>query len=535
MRKLFAVSFLFLGIQSSVIGQGGGGTVTLGPELKDIKYGFLDQIIGVDDNGFYASRLAMVRRGLLFSREFTLESYNLNMEKTNSVPLDINSKEKRVIHNNEFMLTLNNKLYSFDSKMDLNTKLNTLKLNEINKSTLGYNGDEKNLAEMSFEDQSRYNVGSFKHSLSLDSSKLLVAFELPFEKGQPEKFGFKVFDDNLEELWNYEIELPYNDDLFDFMSFEVSNEGKVYLLGKIYEDVRLERKKGEINYNYHLFIYSKEKKFETEIKLDSKGKILNEIFLTINNTNQVSCIGLYANELKKPSVGSYSIQIDSKTQKVLSENFKEFKEIDEVVEVSDESEEKSDKKKEREEKVKYRNYDLRQINHKKDGGMILVAEQYYLEIVTKTTTNGSGGTSTSTSYHYHYDNILVLNIDKNGNFIWQKIIKKNQETINDDGRYSSFALGLKDENLVFIYNTTEFNKKKNGEDSRFYKKNNFYKNLSIVTLDKKGNLSEKVNVLDRVESKVVICPKKAEQISKNQLIIFGVGKKTNRFGMLTLD
>jgi hypothetical protein len=528
MKKILTTSLLFFGIISTFFGQ----KVTLGPELKDIKRGYLSNIIGKDENGIYVQRVSLSRSVFFGSSNYTLESYNMNMEKVNSVPFDYKSKDDKIITQQLNTFILNNKMYIINTKTDLNSKMNSLEVEEINKSSLLSEGNTKTLAEYSFEEGSKNNKGNYRITLSNDSTKLLVYYNFPYEKEQTQRFALHVFNKDFKELWKNEIELPYNSDLFDVHDFSVGNNGNVYLLGKVYEENRRERKKGEVNYKYHIIYYSSDKKEAIDLELDSKGKFFNEISMTVNNNNQVVCVGLYTSEFNRVSEGTFYLRVDSKSHKTEVTTFKEFSEL---MQEDEEDKDLSDKKQKRNQDRIYRNYDFRRVIQKEDGGIIVVAEQYYVVERTTTTTTSGGARTTTTTFYYHYDNILVLKIDKNGEFVWQKIIPKQQVTTNDGGYFLSFTLAEKGDDLYFLYNTTLLKKNKAGEDTKRFSRKDFLSRLSIYKLDKDGNLSEKTDLLNKNETKVMMVPKNGLQISENEVIMFGKSPKANRFALINLE
>jgi hypothetical protein len=514
MKKFIAGTFLFFGLQSALFGQ--GAAVELGPKVKGMKRTSAVEIIGKDEEAIYVNQMYFS----FLSLKFVRESYNLNMEKTNSVQIDLKKTNNRVVKKLFGTILLKDKMFSLFSNTDLNNKINTLEIDEIDKSTLLPEGNEKTLAEISFEEGNKRNTGGFGYSQSHDSSKVLVYYYMPYEKGQPQKFGMHVYNDEFEEIWKKEIELPYDDDLFDIVSYCVGNDGNVYVLGKVYEEKHRDKKRGEVNYKYHVFYYTNNENDTYDVPIDSKSKFFNEISMSLNNNNQVICVGLYSTSLGGVSEGTFYLRIDSKTHKVLADTQKEFSEL------MDDNNNYSERKRKRKQDRVYRNYEFRQIIQKEDGGIIVVAEQYYVVVVTTTTKSSTGGTTTKTTYYYHYDNILVLNIDKNGKFLWQKIIPKNQVSADDGGYYSSFTLAVKDDNLYFLYNTSK---------KKFFLFRDPKDLLSLFVLDKEGELSEKSDIIDKKDSKVYMVPKTGVHIADNEIYMFGRGRRTNRFAKITID
>ncbi|MBU3659621.1 MAG: hypothetical protein FGM14_07130 [Flavobacteriales bacterium] len=515
MIKIFKISFLFLLIQNCAFGQFMSGT--LGPKYKGFKRIYQTEIIGKDESGFFVSQ--MTAAPFAFRGKLVRESYNFGLEKTNSAPTEIKSNKNRVKKILKSTIIVNNKLYAFYSKIDNVSKINTLTVDEVDKSSLFNNEDEKVLAEVSFEETNKRNTGVIDFVLSPDSSKILVYYLLPFIKGEPEKFGMHVYSNEFEEIWNKEIELPIKDELFNASEYTIGNDGTVYLLGKVYEDVNKEKKRGEVNYKFHIFIYNQNDEEPFDLTIDTKKNFLNQTFLSINKKNELVCLGLYTSTLNGVNEGTFYTRIDSKTHQVLASSQKEFSEL------MDDNNNFSEKKRKRKQDRIYRNYVPKHFIQKEDGGVIFIAEQYYVVVVTTTSTSSTGGTTTKTTYYYHYDNILILKIDKNGKFVWQKIIPKKQVSANDGGYYLSFALGIKDENLYFLYNTPR-------KESKIF---NYRSDvLSAFILNKDGELSEKNEIIKYKNADVIMVPKTGLQLTDNEIYMFGRWRKTSRMARINI-
>jgi hypothetical protein len=469
-------------------------------------------------------------RKLVF--DYSLESYDNEMQLVNSSPREKKKKKKkveRVITEQVAHLMVKDKLYVFNAITDLNLKTFSLEMDEVDKSSLTNVNEPRRIAEVSYEEGSRKNKGGFNVAVSSDDSKILVYSIFPYEKGQVQKFRLQVYDNDLNELWNNLVELPYNEELFEVAELKVGNDGNVYLLGKVYEDKHREKKKGEVNYKYHVIYYTKDNLNGYDTPINTKNKFINDIAMTINSNNQVVCVGLYTSSFYDVSEGTFYLRIDSKTHKNEVLTFKEFSDL------SEDNGKDSERKKKRKQSNAYRNYVFRRIINHPDGGVTVVAEQYNVIMVRTTTSSPGGGTSTKTSFEYHYNNILVLKIDKNGKFLWQKIIPKSQDSKDDFGYYLSFALGVKGEDLYFIFLTTKYRTRKDGTERASYWTKNYLRNLSLHKLDKDGNFSGKINILDGHEARMKMVPKSAFQINENEILIHGKTFSKNCFGIIEMD
>lgn len=491
----------------------------LGPEQKDSKHGFLMGFAGSDENYFYAIRLSI--NGIV-SRTFLLEKYNKQLELIVSQPLEVYGKEKREVFNLESVILLQNRMFAISSLQNLNDKVNTYQAIEIDKVSMLPTDNKIDLATVSFENKNRFNSGNFSLDFSSDSSKILVTYMLPYEKGSPEKFGFKVYDKNFSYIWGNDVELPYEDQLFAMSNFTVDNQGNVYLLGKVYEKVAKEKRREEVNYQYHVFAYSSGKTEPFEYIIDSRSNFFNEIKFTVNDKNEIICFGYYSKELNMASDGTFYLKLDTKTNKVITEKLISFRDYFESKGIFQKNN-------------FYGDYKFKQFIQNSDESSTLVAEQYRVELRVTTSTDQNGRTKTSSTYYYHYDNIMVLKFDKDGNILWIRVVPKIQDTRDEGGTYMSYSFFHKNDKVYLFFNQPKVLEKKNGEKSRVYKSSNKYALLNGYSVDSNGNLSERTTLFDKNETKVVFTPLNYLAISDKHLIMFGRAKKVNRFAEITIE
>jgi len=111
----------------------------------------------------------------------------------------------------------------------------------------------------------------------------------------------------------------------------------------------------------------------------------------------------------------------------------------------------------------FNDYQVKQMIIKKDGGFVLISEDFY--VTTRTTTPGWGGYY---SYYYspfmnqnireyNYNDIFALSYDGEGNRQWHAFVRKSQYSQEDGGIFSSYGLINTGGTLGFLFN--DFNTK----------------------------------------------------------------------------
>ncbi len=428
------------------------------------------------------------------------------------------SKNSNVIDNdyslNSFIV-LKNKLYVTVSKYDRKADLNSVYAQEI--STNGsLTGTFTKLASIS--SKTRRNSGTFEFIISEDSTKFLLVNNPPFEKYAGEKFGYKIFDNNLKELNNLEITLPYKDNNFSAENYILSKEGIIHLLAKVYIE-KQDKKKGEATFYYEVLSIDpagKGKIIEYEIKLPNK--YISEVSYVLDDKNGIICSGFYGNIEKKGISyndinGIFYIRINKATKQIES---KGIKELDKDFVSNFTSKRKADKG-----RGISSTFRLREFVKKPDGGAMLIAESAYDYTVTTTSVSSSGVTTTRTTYHYVRDNIIAININPDGSIKWYTNIPKDQHTVNDGGAYSSFMFAQNKDKYYFIYNDNPRNldptKVKSIKDIRTMSSPKT-STAVIVELSEKGEYTKK-ELFSNKEAKSVLMPQRAYKLSPKEHVV----------------
>lgn len=107
----------------------------------------------------------------------------------------------------------------------------------------------------------------------------------------------------------------------------------------------------------------------------------------------------------------------------------------------------------------FNDYQVKQMIIKKDGGFVLISEDFY--VTTRTTTPGWGGFYYSYYYspfmnqnirEYNYGDIFTISYDGNGNREWHAFVRKKQYSQEDGGIFSSYGLINTGGTLGFLFN-----------------------------------------------------------------------------------
>ncbi len=516
------------------------GDLYIGPEIKSDKKGTLEDIIGMDGDGYY-----MVRAE---PKKFYLEQYDkqLNQVKSEEIDLGRGSERKYL----EFTEQLNGEIYLFTSQYDNSAKKRLLYAEKINRKTLKREGDPVLMTTNNY--RSRSNDGFYDYHVSRDSTKMLVYYDTPYQGNTGEKFGLAVFDDQLNQLWSKELELPFKDRLYSVERYKVDNRGNAYLLGIVYRGQMRAKRQGRPNYDYHLLAYNQDDEY-TEYLLNLQDKFITDMQFEISRTGDIICAGLYSDFGTTSVKGTFYLLIDSQTHEIKKEYYEQF---DAQFLADFMSERKADKGKE------LTRYNLNQLEIRRDGGVVLVAEQFFAKEMRDYNDYRYGYGSPYYYYpsryysslwrypyryygypfmnddsevQYNYNDIIVINIDPDGSIRWAKRIPKRQRSKNDGGRHSSYTMSVAKGKMFFVFNDNPKNLHKKSSDQRIH---NFTKGkesvVVLVSVDGSGEM-KKEPLFQVKDTKTITKPKVCEQISRDQMIIYSEKNRKATFARLTFE
>ena len=292
-------------------------TLQWGEPFKSPRQTSLNDIIGYDNDGFYTISQNMR------TRKIYVKHFDPQANFIKSVSLDLSYQKKDMSF--EFALQLGEQLYLFSSFKNQKQKKNYLFAQTFNKKTLEPNGNLKMMVELDYSEGSRRNSGGFGHSLSMDSTQLLITGFLPYKKGDPERFSVNVFNtSDLSKKWQKHVELPYVEELFDVKRYRIDGAGNVYILGKLYKDKRQDERKGIVNYTYKVIGYTNQGSDVTEYPVELPGKHLNDMQIAINSNGDLTCAGFYATSNSDAANGTFFMVIDHNTKEVKQQSTKEL-------------------------------------------------------------------------------------------------------------------------------------------------------------------------------------------------------------------
>ena len=514
MKNVIVMVVLFF-ISWTIFGQNKPDFVDIqvGPEIKTNKKEFIDKIIGKDQDGIYV----MAKYG----DEMTLFYYgnDLSMKRRNSFTLEDGKREL----NYRGLVQMDDEFFLFTTHTDNKEKMVYLYSQKLDKSTLTF-GDLKELGSSSFEGYKKRYTPRYSFRISADSNYVMFIADLPSESDEPDRFSFRVFDKEMKEVWKrIGVEVEDKEDDFYRYDAQIGNDGKVYILAKVYDSSR-KYKKGEINYTFDMLVYSEDEKNPDRFDVTLDNKFMSDVMFSRLQDGNIQVVGFYADQAGLQN-GVFNLLIDGESHSVINVEANDFPTDFIVQHASEKEKEKASKKEDKGKEIAFYSYDIDDLMRNPDGSITMVGEQYRFYQTCHTDANGN----TSCTNHYVYGNIILVKFDSDGAVEWMELIPKFQHTTNDGGYYSGYALAqLEDGSLNLIYND---NPKNNffHNNQRYYTWSRSKSKTDIImyTIQLDGKLN-RYTLFNSETEEVMSRPKVSVQIDSDEIIVLGEAKKTTK-------
>ena len=390
------------------------------------------QLVGKVKNQLYTFRTD--------GTQFFLDAYNDSMKLQVIVELDFIPKNaikpQFVVANDELLVTFQyfqqNMLYLCATVLDYEAKMKmpVMVIDSVQASGAA----------------ARKKYGFYDQVASNDKSK--IAFYLIKDYDKQSVLEVLLFDPKLNFLAQQTLPITGQQPIYP-QQILLGNNGSLYLSSYVFH-----QQEGQLNLQAQIVTLNLAAQSATRYNIPLEGIMIDGLQMKLDQvTDELQYSGFYASSNKSAFegfiYGKWSSNADEAPtfkRNVISEDLRL----------------KLNTKKQ---KKAINSYQIRDVIVKNNGGLILIAENFY--ITTKTTAPAMGFYS---SYYgspasrvikeYNYGDLLLMSFDSTGGVEWNSIIRKHQYSQEDQGLFSSYAFANTGAFLVFIYNDYNFNKNK---------------------------------------------------------------------------
>ncbi|PSR12903.1 MAG: hypothetical protein DA408_12280 [Bacteroidetes bacterium] len=442
------------------------------------------------------------------SEGYWLEYFDSRMVLTNRFELELPDKPRADL---EDIISLDRQLYLLLSRPAAEEQVSRVYIRPIG-PTGQVIGDERLVAELPANEKFRRR--QFDLEYSRDTAFILLYNQLPPEKDGPEKFTLRVFDQQFQLRWSRDVVLPYNDRSFGILSYQVDPQGNVYVLGR----QQTAGNRGATAARYILLAYTNDGREAVTYELELEGVAINALAVKIAGNGDLVCGGFYSTPGAVGSTGICHIQLNPASREAYLVHLLPFPE-DFLQTVA-----QSANRKAMPALISYR---LRELTLRSDGGIVLVAEQFFREETSVPTYQGL-----QTTVFYHYNDIVVANISGTGEYTWLRQIPKLQETNDDGGAFSSFAQTTVQDRFYFLYNDHPDNF--SPDKRQQYKMTDRESVISLTEIDRAGTLKTIPLFVNR-DAGVVARPRLCRQVGARVMLVYGEDGRDYRLGLLRFE
>ncbi len=447
-----------------------------------------------------------------------LETYDQyqRLQKQKAIPID---REER-FHD---LVILGPRYYVLTSRQADDSRSNWLWCRQIDPTTMRRIGESKPLAELQIDPRRRARR-PYDLVFARDSSHLLLYNQAPYQAKGSEQFNLRVFDPSFNLRWEDRIILPYADDLFQIREYRVDQVGRAYVLGRLYSDRPRPTRDGLPNYKYILLSKAGPEDQLWEYEIGFPDKYISDLTCRSNRFGNLVCAGFYAESSDKQVRGMLSFKVDPRGRETYDLHVMPL----ELGFISDayQDNERSYGVKGSPELYRYR---IRELVQRSDGGLVLVAEQYFVE---DTNRPGIYRGVPIPERKYHYNDIIAINIAPGGVIEWARRIPKRQVSVGDFGRHSGFGFAIVQDRFYFVYNDNARNFGPGADIEHRFNLNSSRAVLVLTELQKDGQLANKI-LLDTREAGVTFRPKLGQQSGRRELLLYGDNGRRYRLLRLT--
>jgi hypothetical protein len=335
---------------------------------------------------------------------------------------------------------------------------------------------------------------------SHDQSMIAFSYRKIYKEDKFQVCRVIVMDTNLVSIYKKDIEIPVAASLFVPLDFLLTNNGSFFTLGIHYTT---EKKVREPDQSYYeLYGYNRLLDRPVNAAIRSDSRFLTDVGMTSDNINtSIVVAGFYSDKTTYSTAGVfyYALTEDSlRETKTIHTPFSgtylqkflgEPKENRELV-----------------------NYSIDRLIVRKDGGVAIVAESVY---------------KTSRSYfdyymqafishiYYHYGNVMVLSINPDGNILWNNVITKDQNSVDDEGLFSSYFCAVTGGRLALVYN-------------KYVEENS-----SVLLTSISATGAQRTDVLFNEVEKISLVVQTAKQVSDDRVIVPAF--RQDKFYIISID
>jgi hypothetical protein len=323
-----------------------------------------------------------------------------------------------------------------------------------------------------------------QYVLSSNKRKLLCFKNLE-NKRESEKILYYIFDEAGAYTRSGEIGLNFPDNQFAIKSVQVSNEGNVFLLGKLFVTNRVSN---PTDFRYIMYRYDTRTEEKKEVQIDLGNRFITDLAFKLDREENIYLAGFYSYSNTDRMIGTIMQKINPDGEVVLDATEPFSKEF--LANYLTDGQINRGRE--------LRNFYLNKIVLRSDGGVLLLAEKFY---ITYRSYRDPYGYWVDREV-YHYEDVILTSVSADGKIEWQQIVEKTQ--ISENPSTLSYFNAMSQQGAHIFYE---------------YRPQRLEYNIYHNTIDIDGNVSQRMPLLKDYRSSYEYYPRFCQQINSRESIM----------------
>lgn len=323
-----------------------------------------------------------------------------------------------------------------------------------------------------------------QYVLSSNKRKLLCYKNLQNKK-ESEQILYYVFDEDGTYTRSGEIGLTFPDNQFAVKSVQVSNNGNVFLLGKLFVTTRVSN---PTDFKYIMYRFDTRTEENKEVQINLGDRFITDLAFKIDRDENIYLAGFYSYSSTDRMIGTIMQKINAEGERIIDTTEPFSKEF--LANYLTDGQINRGRE--------LRNFYLNKIVLRSDGGVLILAEKFYITYRTYQAPNGY----LVDREIYHYEDVILTSVSAEGKIEWQKIVEKTQMSENPSSLSYFNAMSQQGAHIFYEYRPQRL-------------EYNIYHN----TIDIDGNVSQRMPLLKDYRSSYEYYPRFCQQINGRESIM----------------
>lgn len=336
------------------------------------------------------------------------------------------------------------------------------------------------------------------YTLSINKKKLLLFERVHVHKKPAGSAQILILDADTDEIKRATVTLPANSDELILKTVKITNEGDVILLSRLGKDERLKEK---TDIKYRLSRYNAPDYRAQHLSIEYDDVYITDLNLKPDRDGNLMLGGFFSNKNANLAGGVLFLKVERSTHEIMIQNRQNFskeflanylspRQIERGRELND--------------------FYLDEMILRSDGGMLFIAEQYYLSATTYRDIYGFWYNRNV----YHFDDVVVFSLSPEGEIEWHSVVSKSQSGETDT---ELSYLGLVGSEYLYILYRTKIK--------------GLGTNIFVSRIEYDGKASHPEPFFDKISPNDIFYRSFSEQISNDEAIIAYYTAKTKTFSL----